>query len=100
MARRMSSRSRRPSFSRDLFTHERARKSPREESAPVRRRDIQLAIRAARCVFIHNVGRRAEMGRGRDEETLKSHFNEKGKSRITALPLPDDGAVPAGTADR
>jgi len=34
MARRTSSRSRRPSFSRDLFTHERARKSPREENQP------------------------------------------------------------------
>lgn len=46
------------------------------------------------------------------DQTLKSHFNEKGKSRITALPLlddeddDDDGAAPApaparrGTVDR
>ncbi|CAL1686082.1 unnamed protein product [Lasius platythorax] len=50
-------------------------------------------------MFIHNRCRdetRRDETR-RDEETLKSHFNEKGKSRITALPLPDDGAVPAGT---
>lgn len=47
-----------------------------------------LSRTAAVRTFIHNVPRR----RG----TLKSHFNEKGKSSITALPLPDDGAVPAG----
>lgn len=34
------------------------------------------------------------------DQTFKSHFNEKGKSRITASPLPDDGAVPGARGGR
>lgn len=90
MARRMSSWSHR-AFSWGLFTHGRARKLPRGNQPVYRRTQVAIRIRAPRRTFIHNVPR---------DETLKSHFNEKGKSRITALPLPDDGAVPAGTVDR
>lgn len=69
-----------------------ARENYREGISQIyRRTQVAIRIRAPRRTFIHNVPR---------DETLKSHFNEKGKSRITALPLPDDGAVPAGTVDR
>jgi len=50
--------------------------------------------------FAHRVARSSITSPLSRDETLKSHFNEKGKSRITALPLPDDGAVPAGTGNR
>lgn len=58
-----------------------ARENHHERNQPPYVGRMQLAIRAARCMFIHNVGRRAEMGRDETRRRL-NHILTRKESRV------------------